>query len=91
VRDGQWGHKIQPDLQQGGEPSLKNCSVSVSIASLPITKWLSARTHLGVGKVIDGPIELCFSEWELDEFDDRAIIPYHVRLCIEGIPQHAWS
>jgi hypothetical protein len=43
------------------------------------------------GKVIDGPIELCFSEWELDEFDDRAIIPYHVRLCIEGIPQHAWS
>jgi hypothetical protein len=38
------------------------------------------------GRVIEGPIELCFSEWELDEFGDRAVIPYHIRFCIEGIP-----
>jgi hypothetical protein len=43
------------------------------------------------GKIIDGPVELRFKGWELDEFGDRAIIPYHIRLCIEGIPQHAWT
>jgi hypothetical protein len=43
------------------------------------------------GRVIDEPIELSFSEWEFDEFGDRAIILYHIRLFIEGIPQHAWS
>jgi hypothetical protein len=44
-----------------------------------------------VGKVIEGPFELGFHSWELDRFGDRQIIPYHVRLCIEGIPHHAWS
>jgi hypothetical protein len=43
------------------------------------------------GRVIDGAVELCFSVWDLDEFGDRTIIPYHVKLSIEGIPQHAWS
>jgi hypothetical protein len=38
------------------------------------------------GRVIEGPIELRLSEWELDEFGDMAVIPYHIRLCIEGIP-----
>jgi hypothetical protein len=27
--------------------------------------------------------------WELDEFRERRIVPYHIRLSIEGIPQHA--
>jgi hypothetical protein len=44
-----------------------------------------------VGRLIDGPVELRFKAWELDEFGERAIIPYHVKLILEGIPQHAWS
>jgi hypothetical protein len=42
-------------------------------------------------RLIDGPVELRFKAWELDEFGERAIIPYHVKLTLEGIPQHAWS
>jgi hypothetical protein len=42
------------------------------------------------GRLIDGPLELSFCAWNLDEFGDRVILPYHVRLCIEGIPHHAW-
>jgi hypothetical protein len=41
------------------------------------------------GRLIDGHVELSSSAWELDEFGERAIIPYHVRLSIEGLPQHA--
>jgi hypothetical protein len=33
------------------------------------------------GRLVDGPI---------DRFGTRDCIPYHVRLCLEGIPQHAW-
>jgi hypothetical protein len=44
-----------------------------------------------LGRVIDRPMELSFSEWEMDQLGDKAIIPYHVKLSIEGIPQHAWS
>jgi hypothetical protein len=43
------------------------------------------------GRAIDGPIELGFHAWDLDRFGDRENIPYHVRLCVEGIPQHAWT
>jgi hypothetical protein len=43
------------------------------------------------GRVIDGSLELSFSEWDMDRLGDRAIIPYHVKLSIEGIPPHAWS
>jgi hypothetical protein len=42
------------------------------------------------GRVVDGSIKLCLHTWELDRFGDRVIIPYHIRFCIEGIPQHAW-
>jgi hypothetical protein len=45
----------------------------------------------GAGRVINGPIELSFSSWDLDELGDRTIIPYHVRLSIGGLPQHDWS
>jgi hypothetical protein len=38
------------------------------------------------GRIIDGPVELRFRAWDLDEFGDRAIVPYHVKLSIEGIP-----
>jgi hypothetical protein len=40
---------------------------------------------------VDGPIELGFHAWDLDHFGDREVLPFHVRLCIEGIPHHAWS
>jgi hypothetical protein len=43
------------------------------------------------GRAIDGPIELGFHAWELDRLGNRENIPFHVRLCIEGIPQHAWT
>jgi hypothetical protein len=42
------------------------------------------------GRLLDGSIELSFHSWDLDWFGTQHIIPYHVRLCIEGIPQHAW-
>jgi hypothetical protein len=41
--------------------------------------------------LIDGAVELRFVAWELDDFGERSIILYHVRLSIEGIPQHAWN
>jgi hypothetical protein len=43
------------------------------------------------GRAIDGLVELRFMSWELDEFRERRIVPYHIRLGIEGIPQHAWT
>jgi hypothetical protein len=39
-----------------------------------------------VGRLVDGPIELSFHAWEIDHFGTRDCIPYHVRLCLEGIP-----
>jgi hypothetical protein len=42
------------------------------------------------GRLVDGPVELSFHSWELDRFGSRDCIPYHARLCIEGIPHHAW-
>jgi hypothetical protein len=42
------------------------------------------------GRLVDGPIELSFHSWDLNRFGSRDCILYHVRLCIEGIPQHAW-
>jgi hypothetical protein len=43
------------------------------------------------GRAIEGPIEMGFHAWDLDRFGVRERLPYHVRLCLEGIPQHAWS
>jgi hypothetical protein len=43
------------------------------------------------GRAIEGPVEVSFSAWELDEFSERAMIPFRVRLNLEGMPQHAWS
>jgi hypothetical protein len=40
--------------------------------------------------VVEGPIELGFHEWDIDRFGNREHIPYHVKLSLEGIPQHAW-
>jgi hypothetical protein len=44
------------------------------------------------GRVVDGPIELGFHEWDLDRSAVREIIPYYVKFCLEGIPlcHHAW-
>lgn len=42
------------------------------------------------GRLVDGPIELRFHAWDLDRFGDRVMIPFHVKLSIERIPQHTW-
>lgn len=42
------------------------------------------------GRLVDGPIELRFHLWDLDRFGDCCMIPFHVKLSIEGLPQHAW-
>jgi hypothetical protein len=42
------------------------------------------------GKVSDGSVELRFHQWDVDHNSDRDLIPYHVKLSIEGVPQHAW-
>jgi hypothetical protein len=44
-----------------------------------------------MGRAVDGPIILAFHSWDLDRFGTRDIIPYHVRLSIEGLPHHVWS
>jgi hypothetical protein len=41
-------------------------------------------------RLVEGPTELSFHSWDLDQFGTRDCIPYHVRRCIEGIPHHAW-
>lgn len=42
------------------------------------------------GSVADGPIVLCFHAWDIERYGSKVDIPFHVKLCIEGIPQHAW-
>jgi hypothetical protein len=42
------------------------------------------------GQVVDGFVEMGFHLWDLDRFVEREIIPYHVRISLEGIPHHAW-
>jgi hypothetical protein len=44
-----------------------------------------------VGRLIDGPLELSFSAWDLDDFREWVVLTYHVCISIEGIPHHAWS
>jgi hypothetical protein len=45
---------------------------------------------LAAGRAVEGTIELCFHAWDLYRFGDRENLPYHVRISMEGIPQHAW-
>jgi hypothetical protein len=42
------------------------------------------------GRVVDGPTALCFHSWDVDPFGERVLLPYHVKLSIEGLPHHAW-
>lgn len=41
-------------------------------------------------RIVDGHVELSIHAWDIDRFGDRVDLPYHVKLIIEGIPQHAW-
>jgi hypothetical protein len=43
------------------------------------------------GKVIDGPTELRFHSWDVDHFGERVLLPFHVKLSLEGLPHHAWT
>jgi hypothetical protein len=42
------------------------------------------------GKIFDGPVELRFHTWDVDRRAERTLLPYHVKISIEGLPQHAW-
>jgi hypothetical protein len=42
------------------------------------------------GRVSDGPVNLRFHSWDIDHFGERVLIPFHVKLSIEGIPHHVW-
>lgn len=42
------------------------------------------------GRIIEGPYEFRFHSWDGDLPGSRLFIPYHVKLSMEGIPQHAW-
>jgi hypothetical protein len=44
-----------------------------------------------VGRLDDGLIELGFEAWDVDALGERTIIPFHVKLSIEGLPLHAWN
>jgi hypothetical protein len=36
-------------------------------------------------------VQLRCNSWDLDDWGGRSNIPYHVKLSVEGIPQHAWT
>jgi hypothetical protein len=42
------------------------------------------------GRASDGPVELRFHAWDADRFREGVIVPYQVKLSIEGLPHHAW-
>jgi hypothetical protein len=42
------------------------------------------------GKAVDGPVELRFHPWDADGFGEHTILPYHIKLSVEGLPHHAW-
>jgi hypothetical protein len=42
------------------------------------------------GKVSDGPVELRLHSWDIDYRAKRTLLPYHVNISLEGLPQHAW-
>lgn len=42
------------------------------------------------GRFIEGPYEFRFQLWDADLHGSRLYIPYHIKLSLEGIPQHAW-
>jgi hypothetical protein len=42
------------------------------------------------GKVVDGSAELRFHLWDPDRFGELVLLPFHVKLSLEGIPHHAW-
>jgi hypothetical protein len=41
------------------------------------------------GKVSDGPVELRFHAWDVDRFGERSVLPFNVKLSIEGLRHHA--
>jgi hypothetical protein len=43
-----------------------------------------------VGRVVEGPVELGFHALDLDRDGTREIIPFNVKVCLEGLPSHAW-
>jgi hypothetical protein len=41
-------------------------------------------------RVVDDPIELGFNAWGLDRYGDRELIPFHVKISLDGLSHHAW-
>jgi hypothetical protein len=44
-----------------------------------------------MGRVVNGLVELGLHAWDVDTFRERENFPYHAKLCVEGIPHHAWG
>jgi hypothetical protein len=38
------------------------------------------------GRLIDGPLELSFRAWDLDDFGERVVLPYHIRPASRAYP-----
>jgi dissimilatory sulfite reductase (desulfoviridin) alpha/beta subunit len=38
------------------------------------------------GRVLDGLVDLMFHSWEVDRLGERVLIPYHVKISLEGLP-----
>jgi hypothetical protein len=38
------------------------------------------------GRLIDGPLELSFRAWDLDDFGERVVLPYHIRSASRAYP-----
>jgi hypothetical protein len=38
----------------------------------------------GAARAVEGPVELVFNEWDVDQFGKRELIPYHVKLILKA-------
>lgn len=42
------------------------------------------------GRLVEGPFDFRFRLWNVDLHGDRRLLPFHVKISLEGLPLHAW-
>jgi hypothetical protein len=42
------------------------------------------------GRIVDGPVDLGLHPWDIGIHGVWRIVPYNVKISLEGLPQHAW-
>lgn len=61
----------------------------------PFLLLFSEQSHRDIvfakGGIVEGPYEFRFHLWDGDLHGSKLLIPYHIKLSLEGIPYHAWN